>query len=91
MGIRKNCVAVNKQEKPLRDGLWAVVCGLLCFQQKMYPPTKVHRLVGRFRGTRGEAGESPGAFAAPGRLQPPAVRAVAGTEDDAFLWADIFD
>ena len=42
------------------------------------------------RGRR-EAGESTGAFAAPVRSQPPAVRAVSGTEADAFLKAGIFD
>ena len=34
---------------------------------------------------RGEAGESPGAFRAPGQGLLPAVRAVAGTWADAFL------
>ena len=41
-----------------------------------------------YRGRR-EAGEGTGAFAAPVRSQPPAVRAVSGTEADAFLKADI--
>ena len=51
----------------------------------------VRPLGGARRAMRGKAGESAGAFAAPVRSQPPAVRAVSETEADAFLRADIFD
>ena len=36
------------------------------------------------RRTKGKAGESPGAFVAPGRSLPPAVRAVSGNGDRRF-------
>ena len=35
-------------------------------------------ILGSLRGTKEKAGESPGAFVAPGRSLPPAVRAVSG-------------
>ena len=53
--------------------------------------TALERRKARDEEKRGEAGESTGAFAAPVRSQPPAVRAVSGTEADAFLKAGIFD
>ena len=89
MGVRKNCVAVNKRSplvttcEPLR--------ALFTQPVKEVPTDQERRPVGCFRGMRGEAGESTGAFAAPVRSQPPAVRAVSGPGTDAFLWADIFD
>lgn len=49
-------------------------------------PWRVFRAeIRRFAKDERKAGESPGAFRAPGRELLPAVRAVAGTGADAFL------
>ena len=82
MGIRKNCVAVNKRSPSV------MACGPLCAASSG-PVGGVHRpryadLWAISEGRR-EAGESTGAFAAPVRSQPPAVRAVSWTGADAFL------
>ena len=50
--------------------VWAG-CGRRC-------GTRLPALLERNRRTKGKAGESPGAFVAPGRSLPPAVRAVSG-------------
>ena len=66
-------------------------CGVKRRSGSQHYPGRLSRFRAVSEGRRGGAGESTGAFAAPVQPQPPAVRAVWETEDDAFSQADIFD
>ena len=77
---------MDKRREPLSAGKVYHRRARRGYQKRLNQPGHIQRIFLRgFTLVEIIAGESPGAFRAPGRVLLPAVRAVAGTGADAFL------